>query len=433
MLQAVQKRLFCMFLLRFYKKALITRKTGPQLNQIAISKKVGLVLFMTSFILRSSALFIAAILSALMVQAKFTIATNTHTGPEPNVRDSRDTLKSPSSLVIRFDLTNAKQTISLLGKQQLTEGELDQWVKLPGTQALISKVKSSSDTAISAIKKVVAHQSLTAHEKRFQYEFIYNNLPQMQQFIKKLDESRDSIITVLKVKLGQYLPAGKQATITLYGLMGSYSAGFAFTKDPNAFYMGLHFYKNDIQAVTISAEHELFHTLQTVGYDYKPVMKKMTQVDSSYEAPYYLIRHLYLEGSAQYIADGKPYIATSPFLKNEYDHSAVNDKRQESTFYLVEHLLLDVYGHRASMNFDHVYSILFDWDWNNPAYYAGKEMIAALVKAHGEQYIHQSLQKDALFFVRDYITLTKTKTSSGLYAFSGEFEKLVDNMIDELK
>jgi hypothetical protein len=313
----------------------------------------------------------------------------------------------------------------------LTDSELDQWVKLPGTQALISKVKSSADTALSAIKKVVARQPLTSQEKRFQYEFIYNNLVQMQQFIKKLDENRDSIITVLKAKLGQYLPANKQATITLYGLMGSYSAGFAFTQDPTAFYMGLHFYKNDVQGVTLSAEHELFHTRQTIGYNYKPVMKNMTAADSAYEAPYYLVRHLYLEGSAQYVADGKPYIATSPFLKNEYDHMAVNNNRQEAAFYLLEHLLLDIYNHPASMNFDHVYSILFDWDWNNPAYYAGKEMISALVKAFGEQYIHQSLKKDALFFVKDYMTLAKTKT--GLYTFSGEFEKLIDKMISELK
>lgn len=388
---------------------------------------------MIFFVSHRKRLFTVAIFAALMLQAKPGSAGNILTAPQTNTASSHDTIKNTSSLVIQFDLTNAKQTISLLGKQQLTDSELGQWVKLPGTLALISKVKSSADTAISAIKKVVAHGTLTAQEKRFQYEFIYNNLPQMQQFIKKLDESRDSIIAVLQAKLSQYLPADKKATITLHGLMGSYSAGFAFTKDPTAFYMGLHFYKSDVQGVTISAEHELFHTLQTVGYDYKPVMKKMTRIDSAYEAPYYLIRHLYLEGSAQYVADGKPFIATSPFLKNEYDHMAVNNNRQAAAFYLLEHLLLDVYHHPASMNFDHVYSILFDWDWNNPAYYAGKEMISALVIAHGEQYIHQSLQKDALFFVKDYMALSKTKTSSGIYSFSDELEKLVDKMIGELK
>lgn len=399
-----------------------------QLQHVRIIAQIALR--MNLFIARSKTLLTVAI---LIVQATFVSSANTHTYPPAITKLSDDTIKNTSCLVIQFDLTNAKQTVALLGQLQLTENELTQWVNLPGTQALISKIKSSADTAISAIKKVVAHQPLTVQEKRFQYEFIYNNLPQMQQFIKKLDKNKDSIVNVLKEKLNQYLPANKQASITLHGLMGSYSAGFAFTQDPGAFYMGLHFYKMDIQGVTISATHELFHTLQTIGYDYKPVMKKLAKIDAAYEAPYYLLRHLYLEGSAQYVADGKPYIPTSPYLKNEYDHMAVNNNRQEAVFYLLERLLMDIYNHPASMNFDHVYSILFDWAWNNPAYYAGKEMIDVLVKAHGEQYVHQSLQKDALFFVKDYIALSKTKSQSGLYVFSDEFEKMVDNIMGELK
>jgi Putative zinc dependent peptidase (DUF5700) len=371
-------------------------------------------------------------ISSLFVSATAFAQTTFHQSIQLNdIKIASDV--TPASLKIEFNLDNARQTIALLQKQQLTDPELQQWVQLAGTQAVISKVHSSPDTAISAMKKVIAQQPLTAEEKRFQYDFIYKNLAQMQAFINRLDESRDSIIQYLETRLTGYLPSGKKASITLYGLMGSYSSGFAFTDNSAGFYMGLHFYKNDVRGVAVAAEHELFHTIQSTAYNFNPVMKQLKQVDSAYEAPYYLLTNLYLEGSAEYVAEGKPYIGESPFLKNQYEHMAVNDYRHDADFYLLERLLMDTYQHPASLNFEHLYSILFDWNWNNPAYYTGKQMISALVKEYGDQYLKESLQRDALFFVKDYMVLAKSGKQQGLYIFSDDLEKLVDDMLNKVK
>jgi hypothetical protein len=51
-----------------------------------------------------------------------------------------------------FNLDNAKETISILKSKNPTEAQLTEFVKLPGTQALIRKIKANDSIAYVAIK-----------------------------------------------------------------------------------------------------------------------------------------------------------------------------------------------------------------------------------------------------------------------------------------
>ncbi len=280
-------------------------------------------------------------------------------------------------------------------------------------------------------KKVINGELLTANEKKLQFETIASQLPDMKNLITQLEQKKDSAIASLTAELGWYLPEGRLANITLYGLMGSHSAGFAFPKDPLSFYVGLHFYKNDLTAIWLTAKHELFHNVQFLAYAYEPVMDKLAMLNIAFEAPYYLIRHLYLEGSAQYFADGAALADQSLYLKREADQERVNIYRHDQVFYLFERMLLDAYQNPGLMNFGNLYGIFFDWNWNNPAYYVGKEIMKALIKKHGDGYFKKSLEKDALYFLADYIELTK-ESGAMYYRFTEDFEKLVKLMIEKI-
>lgn len=340
--------------------------------------------------------------------------------------------KKPAALNVRFDLDNARMTIQLLRKKQVSQAELEQWVNLRGTRALISKLGSTPAIACSALQKAIEKKKADAAESKFQFATIHAQLDSMTLFIEKLHGASDSIVRGLVADLSAY-QTGQQDTVVLYGLVGGYSAGFAFTKDKTSFYMGLHFYKGDITGVAVSARHELFHTIQTAAYNYEPVMEKLRQKDSGWEAPYYLLRHLYLEGSAEFVADNEPYLTASPYLKREYEHSQVNIYRHEAVFYLIEHMLLDARDRVNDMDFGQLYSILFDWNWNNPAYYAGKHMMSALVKEYGRDYIQKSLQRDALYFINDYIDLVKKQRVVNGYSFSDTFQAMITAMLQEVE
>ncbi len=347
------------------------------------------------------------------------------------VSDAQPVDRLTDRLSIKVDLGNALETIRLLETKGVDDKEWADWLMLPGTRAILQKLGFSPETVKLAMEKTINGVPLTPDEKKLQYETIIRQLPDMKNLVKQLEQTKDSALSVLVTELAAYLPEGKSAAITLYGLMGTHSAGFAFPKDPLSFYIGLHFYKNDLTAVWHTAKHELFHNIQSIAYAYEPVMEKLTAVNAAFEAPYYLIRHLYLEGAAQYFADGTPWTDQSPYLKREAEQEKVNVYRHDQVFYLFERMILDAYQNSNQMNFGNLYGILFDWNWNNPAYYAGKQIMTALLKKNGDAYLKKSLEKDALYFLADYMELAKEPGTS-YYRFSEDFEQLVNHMIEKL-
>lgn len=351
-----------------------------------------------------------------------------------HAHNTNDTIRSAgqSSFTVKFDIENARGTLALLGSKHVSEKQLDNWLASAGTRALISKLKSTPAIARSAMIKAIENKKADADENKYQYAHIRQQLDSMQLFLDRLAMVADSITRAICEELRPFRSSGND-TVILYGLMGGYSAGFAFTNNKSAFYMGLHFYKGDITGVAVSAKHELFHTIQAAEYHYEPVMENLRQTDSAWEAPYYLLRHLFLEGSAEFVADNEPYLKTSPYLRREREHGVVNTYRHEAVFYLIEHLLLDAFHQPSLMDFGQLYSILFDWNWNNPAYYAGKYMMAALVKEYGTGYLQKSLRRDALYFIRDYIQLAGSGRVKEAYSFSAEFKQLVDAMLRQVE
>jgi hypothetical protein len=335
---------------------------------------------------------------------------------------------------IHFDLDNAKQTVQLLQKKQLEEKELNDFVSLAGTKALIKKVGSSVDTAKSAIQKAALDQPLTKEESfRFQYDGISKKLPQFEKFISAIENKKDSITSVVQDKLGYYVADGMNLDVTLYGLLGSFSSGWAFGNDPNSFFIGLHFKLDDIIGIINTAEHELFHDIQSQSYKGgDTIYKKLAKLNDGYGLAYGILYYLYKEGTAEFVADLKEASATSPTTKELYTKMAVNETREQGDFYLVERMILDLYHNPDSADYNKVYDILFDIKWNNPAYYTGYKMTKALVKAYGLEYLKKSLSKDPLYFILDYLQLPKPVDEKEPF-FSDEFKQLITKMTGAIK
>lgn len=76
-----------------------------------------------------------------------------------------------------------------------------------------------------------------------------------------------------------------------------------------------------------------------------------------------------------------------------------------------------------------MYSILFDWNWNNPGYAAGKLMTKALVKEYGKDCLKKYLTSNPMNFILDYISLAKAKPALYPYHFSSKFETIVQAIL----
>jgi hypothetical protein len=97
-------------------------------------------------------------------------------------------------------------------------------------------------------------------------------------------------------------------------------------------------------------------------------------------------------------------------------------------FFLVETIIMSAYSNPGQTDTDAAYSIIFDWNWNNPGYATGKLMCKELVKAYGKDVIKKYLNADPVIFIKDYIQLARTNNAAYPYNFSADFEKMIDNV-----
>lgn len=332
---------------------------------------------------------------------------------------------------LHFDFENAKQTLYLLEKGNISEEEMQAFLALPGTNAIIKKVKSSADTARSALLKASRQQPLTRNEAFFfQYDHIYRDRDSLKKFVSELNNKKDSIEKVLSKKLGVFIPSGKCLDVTVYGLMGSFSGGWTFGNEPNAFYMGMHFKPYDVAGTIVTCEHELFHNIQSLLYEkVNESYKKIDSVSAGLGAAWYLSFFLFREGTAEYIADVEKVAKVSASAKKSHEHITVNESRGNDAYFLFEKMSLDLASNKTidDESFQPVYNILFGWDWNNPGYFIGKKMTKALIDAYGDEYLRKALAKDPAYFIYDYLQLSKKEKN--LYKFSAAFQEIIAEMI----
>jgi len=336
-------------------------------------------------------------------------------------------------LKLDFDLSNAEQTISYM-RSSPDRNKIDQLLKLPATKGLLRKIKMDSATAVKALLSVHDTALYTNDYQKFQYGFIKKWLTSQTAFIKLIKDKQDSIKKEVITALVKYIPPGKDLRITVCFLLGGNSSGFTLGDD-SVFYIGTHQYRNDITGIIESCKHELFHNIQSLYRQHYAITDSLDKNNNPGLAyVHFMLVNLFLEGSAEYVADlRKVNNPDALFIKNLREHAEVNDSRSQQVFYLVSKLLVEVNDHPDKADQDHLYNILFDWNWNNPGYYTGYIMTRALCNAYGENALLKYLGADPSQFIYDYIQLTRQQKDKYPLRFTEDFEKVIESMVEKIK
>lgn len=327
-----------------------------------------------------------------------------------------------------FNLDNAKETISILKSKNPTEAQLTEFVKLPGTQALIRKIKSNDSIAYVAIKDA-ANGIFKKETSDFQYKSISKDLDKWERFIELVSSKQDSIKDDLQKSFAPYLDKNKSYNFNVFMLMGGYSAGFAFGDNSNAFYVVLHHYQYDLGAVAIVCKHELFHNIQAIYYSPNTLTDKLSKTGNGYANVQVLLNYVFMEGSASYIEEYDPLKSKNmPYYKEMRDHIAVNEYREGSLNLLFNSIILEAFHKPETVDLGNAYELLFDWNWNNPAYYVGEKMTQALLELKGKEALKDYMKRDAVYFFEDYINLAKKDKDKFPIQFTADFEKMIQEI-----
>ena len=247
-----------------------------------------------------------------------------------------------SQLVVSFDFSNADQTVAFLNKATVTDAEINAMVATPGVQTIIRKIRSNDSTARSALENVVQGINPSLKEADFQYGFIEEHLTELETFTKTIRSNKQIILDSVQT-LSAYLLAGKRVPLTVSFLAGGFFAGFTLKRD-SIFCVGMHQYENDFNGIVNTCQHERFHNIQSLSFDKTAVLKKLEKANEQQALyAYYLAQNIFVEGSAEYLADIDLVDRSTPFILSEYRRANVNESRMRANFYLIEGIIMDAY------------------------------------------------------------------------------------------
>jgi hypothetical protein len=286
----------------------------------------------------------------------------------------------------------------MLAKPNPAPGDLDRLLKLPDTAVVISK-RATRDASVTV--DIYKQTLLDARANRplkadpFQWAFCIEQIGNMRKLLEELHQQEAPAKARISAAIAPHLPQDMHLNVTVHFIIGGVSAGWeSGTSD---FYIGLPFYKGDIEGVIWTMQHELFHNAQAAGFHDQE--KELGQLDSRQQEIYRLLDELFREGTATYVGRLGSFPPDAPFIKEMRTPAATNWERMRDNFVLLDTLIYRL-GHDPSAHFSDLETLAFDWDWQNPLYYAGDAMTRQILGKNGT--LRKYLRQSPIAFARDY-------------------------------
>lgn len=317
---------------------------------------------------------------------------------------------STPTVALTLDFSNAKATLAALDTSADITTMQQNMTDLPATKAVLKKVQGreasvTMETFWESLQRAKAG-TLQGNDP-FRWQLVNRKRDEIKNLLQHMEKEQETIRARLSQKLGVMLASTQTLHVTVHFVVGSASAGWA--TDAQNLYIGMHFYDGDYDGVLYTLQHELFHNVQFLCYTTEATdLKKLS---SRQKEVFALLKSLFIEGTATYFSDVEDFPSKGGFIKEMLTPQRENIDRMPENF-----ILLDLFLYRLSrdknVSFDDIYSVGFDWSWKNPMYFTGYAMCKALVKAHGDTYLKQSLNRNPVHFVADYIKLCAAQGKS---------------------
>jgi hypothetical protein len=300
-------------------------------------------------------------------------------------------------ITISFEYSNADATLDAISRTD--DGNIERLMALSDTKAVIAK-RASRDPTVTADtfrESLLEARKGPIKNDPFQWQFSISQAQQVRTLLAALHEKEQTIRNRLEKALAPQLDPTLSLSVTVHYVIGGVSAGWEV--GPSDFYVGLPFYKGDIEGVVWTMQHELFHNAQYVGFHDQS--KDLARLDARQQEIYRFFDELYREGTATYVANLASFAPDTPYIRDMRQPAGSNWDRMKDNFTLFDTICFRLAGDPNS-HFSNLRSLGFDWDWQNPMYYAGDYMSRILVGVHGS--LRGYLRQRPTVFVRDYIT-----------------------------
>lgn len=309
------------------------------------------------------------------------------------------------NIKITYDYSSVEKLIDLFDDKRINDDRIQEYLKLPGTQAYLRKLTSffpdvTENSYENSLKSALKGSFFV--KDPYMFKRLVALLPTVKKLLKEVIKNESILVDNTVLKLKEYSPENVKIKAKVYLTMGMIGGGWTFDDNPNNFYVDFSSMEGDFLGLSYLCSHELYHLIQ---YRFMNPIKKSNKV-------LYLLDQILREGSATYISDfskiEKSDGAYVAFCKKEYKQ---NFNRIETNFALFESILFSA-EHQKSSNLNELYNIGFSGMYQSPLYYVGYHIIKLIEKYLGKKELKKLFSQEPNKLFLTYIELCNMHADS---------------------
>ena len=334
--------------------------------------------------------------------------------------------RSEKNFKIRIDFESAKAIVDSLGRNRISNDDLNKITELSGNRQLIKKVAgydsaATPETFRKTLRQTVENQSFS--DDPFDWRTVRKNLTEIRLLISKIERNEAALSLELEAMIQPYVPGDLAVDVTATFLVGGGALGFKLGNAPN-FYVALHKIGDDYEGLKYLVAHELYHNVQALGIQKRQANLNRIEPPANIRNSFVIIENTYVEGAATLVGDSLKAKNLKPFGQSQQDGYKKNLARSRQNFALFEALLFQAHND-PNANIEQLYNIGFSTEFDETLYYVGYRMARDIEKYQGKQAVAALVAANPIEFFNRYVELYKKNDDPALIKFNKSTEDIL--------
>lgn len=278
-------------------------------------------------------------------------------------------------------------------------------------RAMIAKM-AQYDTTVTAASFKAAIVSLASggSEGPFDLARLRSDPEPTRRMLTRLTAEHDAIAQRMAERLQSFTPNDLTVHATMFVLVGAKHQNGWVPDNSQNFYVDLGFHGEELESMTNSATHELFHVIQLTAQpigDAELADQPGLAVDArELHRAHAIVLNLVIEGMATYVGDPTTMSGTGPRLRHDQEKLKKEMARTSEIFALFDTILFRA-SHDPDAPLGALLRIGFGGSWDETGYYVGYRMAKTIDRYSGRDRLRALVTLPPESFVAEYIAVAQ--------------------------
>lgn len=319
----------------------------------------------------------------------------------------------PATFSVTLDVSGANAVLAAaLADTAHADAAADAALQNDAVRAMIAKMaKYDSTVTAAAFKAAVLRLARGGDGAPFDLARLRADPASTRRMLARLTTDSAVIAQRLADRLQSFTPDGMNVRTTLHVLVGAaHQNGWVPEGDHANFYVDLGFHGEEVESMTNSASHELFHVVQElaqpdVATQFADQPNLAVDARERYRARAVLL-NLVIEGMATYVGDPSRYPSPGPHLARDQDRLQHELGRAGDIFALFDTILFRS-AHDPDAPLSTLLTLEFGGSWGQTGYYVGYRMSKVIDRYAGRDRLRALVGAPPADFVMEYIRIAR--------------------------